>query len=360
MVYLYGKKYSKIDLLTRTGDISQIAGVHPVELVNGSERGVRVLQFYTGSGLSFSVLGDRALDIFQADFQGMSLCWHSPTGATAPSFAQFGELDWLWSFYGGLVVTCGLTQAGAPSVDQGEKLGLHGRVSNIPAKNINYGCEWQENHYVLWASGEVREARLFGPNLRMKRKIYTYLGESRLWIEDVIENCGFEDTPLMLLYHCNIGFPVVDEGSELLASVSEIKPRDQEAEKGVHSYDKFKAPVSGFREQCFFIDQTPDKNGRIFVALVNRNFNREQGLGVYLSYSKNELPLFTLWKMMGEGSYVVGMEPGNCYPEGRAAARERGALEILQPGETRKFHLEIGVLENNDKIQIPENRLNNF
>ncbi len=357
MPILFGREYKKSDLLARSGDMSQIAGIRPVELVSGSERGVRVLQFYTGSGLNFSVLADRGLDIFQAEFRGSSLCWHSPTGAIAPAFAKFKNLDWLWSFYGGLVVTCGLTQAGAAAVDHGEELGLHGRVSNIPAKNVNYGCEWRGDDYILWASGSVREARLFGPNMLLDRKITTCMGENRLRIEDVVENCGFEPMPLMLLYHCNIGFPVVDDGTELLAAVKDIRPRDKEAQKGFREFKYFGAPVPGYNEQCFFIDHKPDKGGLVNVALANRAFNQDRGLGVYLSYPLTELGFYTQWKMTGQGAYVVGMEPGNCYPEGRAAARRHGTLEYLQPGEKKMFHLEIGVLEDKNRIDAFEKRL---
>ena len=48
--------------------------------------------------------------------------------------------------------------------------------------------------------------------------------------------------------------------------------------------------------------------------------------------------------MMGEGIYVVGMEPGNALVEGRAREREEGRLKFLKPGEEKKYWLEIGVL----------------
>ena len=63
MVKLFGSKYSKEGLLARVGDISQIAGVRQVVLNDGVERGVRAAEFKTGSGLDFTVLIDRGLDI---------------------------------------------------------------------------------------------------------------------------------------------------------------------------------------------------------------------------------------------------------------------------------------------------------
>ena len=48
---------------------------------------------------------------------------------------------------------------------------------------------------------------------------------------------------------------------------------------------------------------------------------------------------------MGEGTYVVGMEPGNALVLGRDVERESGRLQFLEPGERREYDLEIGVVE---------------
>jgi hypothetical protein len=357
MSRLYGKQYSKNELLKRVGDMSQIAGIRPVELTSGPERGVRGFECTTGSGLSFTVLGDRALDIFDAKYNGWSLCWHSPTGAVAPAFYDRHDLGWLWSFYGGLVLTCGLSQAGAPNRDGQEDLGLHGRLSSLPAQNICVSSEWKDDDYIMRISGTMREGKLFGPNLLLRRTIECQMGLSKIVISDEIENQGFQDAPFMLLYHCNMGFPIVDKGSELVAAIKKMQPRDAEAEKGVDAFTAFEEPTAGYKEQCFYIDHAVDGDGFVNVALVNRQFNNNQGLGVYLSYPKKVLPNYTQWKMMGQGDYVVGMEPGNCVPEGRASARNRGVLKILQPGEKVKIDLEIGVLANNSEIKTFKDRL---
>ncbi len=357
MIELFGKKFMKEELHKHVGDMSQIAGVRPVELLNGNERGVRALEFTTGSGFQFTVLADRAMDIFDAKYNGSSLCWHSPAGPVAPAFYDNHELGWLWNMPGGLVVTCGLTQAGPPDLDGEEELGLHGRISNTPAKNVNFGAEWEDEDYILWATGEIREARLFGPNLLMRRSILARMGQSRVWIKDEIENQGFNEAPLMFIYHCNMGFPVVQDGSELLAVIENMEPRDKDAEVGVDIFDTFESPTADYAEQCFFIDHDVNDKGFVNTAIINRHFNNGHGLGVYLTYPKKELPQYTQWKMVGEGAYVVGMEPGNCVPEGRVSARKRGTLKILQPGEKVTFHLEVGVLSSNNEIRNFEAKL---
>ena len=39
-------------------------------------------------------------------------------------------------------------------------------------------------------------------------------------------------------------------------------------------------------------------------------------------------------EMMGEYEYVMGLEPGNCLPDGRDVMREKGILKFLAPGES--------------------------
>jgi hypothetical protein len=80
-------------------------------------------------------------------------------------------------------------------------------------------------------------------------------------------------------------------------------------------------------------------DGYVRAGLVN-----PEGFGFYVRYRQRELPCFNEWKMMGEGVYAVGIEPATNWVTGRAKERERGALQILQPGEQRRYHLEFGLL----------------
>ncbi len=359
MATLFNNVYSKSELLRRVGDMSQLAYVRPVELVNGHERGVRALVFHTGSGLQFTVLLDRAMDIYDASFQGCSLCWHSPAGVVAPAFHDPHDIGWLYSMPGGLLISCGLTHVGNAEIDEevDEELGMHGRIANIPAKNVAFGAEWEEDEYILWASGEIRETSLFGANLLLRRSIHAKLGQSRIWIKDEVMNQGFTAAPLMLLYHCNAGFPLFDDEAELLAVINNLEPHDKESEKGIERFEYFDAPTPEFREHCFFIDHDTDNKNIVNVALVNRRCRQNRGLGLYLAYPKSELPYFTVWKMIGEGTYFGVLAPGNCLPEGRAAARKRGRLTLLPPQQSCAFHLELGVLADNDEIRSFEQRL---
>lgn len=351
MPRLYGVDYTKDELLKRVGDISQIGGVRLQDRADGFERGVRTADFRTGSGLSFSVLIDRGLDISTAEFCGQAFAWRSSTTDIAPQYFEEPELRWLRSFYGGLVVTCGLTYAGAPTVDQGKELGLHGRISNTPATNVYADGEWRDDDYLMWIRGKMRETVVFGENIELDRKITAKLGESRIWIHDKVTNMGYQNTEHMILYHINIGFPAIDEGGRLIGPIKGYQPRDAEAEIDKEKYAEFPAPTVGFKEKVYYLDMVPDQNGDVSAALVNPSFRDGQGFGVYVRYPKNELPEFTEWKMVDAGTYVVGMEPANCRVEGRAKERARGALQFLKPGEIREYHLEIGLLNSPEEIR---------
>jgi len=350
MAVLFGKRYTRAELLRKVGSVSQLGGTRLGELRDGNEKGVSAIDMATGAGLDLTILPDRGMDISSASFCGRSLCWRSCTGDVGPGFYEPDGLGWLRGFYGGLVVTCGLTYVGAPCVDQGEELGLHGRVSNTPAKNVVHGGYWKGNDYIMYAGGEVREACVYGANMVMRRSITATLGESRFFIHDTVTNEGFEKTPHMILYHINTGFPVMDETSELISPTKQAVPRDEIAAEGAKDFAKFHEPKRGYREKVYAHDMGTDSKGKVTVGLANPEFDNGNGFGLYVSYLKRELPSYTEWKMMGQGNYVVGIEPANCGVTGRDKSRESGELVVLKPGESREYHVEIGILHNNKEI----------
>jgi hypothetical protein len=346
MTTLFGKNYSRSELKQRIGHLSQIAGVRLMQLQEGQEAGVRIADVRSGSGLRFQISLDRGMDISVAEYKGMSLAWRSAQGDVHPSHFDPKGLGWLRSFPGGLMTGCGMTTAGAPSVDAGEELGIHGRLSNLPASNIQTKTEWDGDRCVFKVGGVVREGAIFQSNLVLYRTVEVELGKSVITVHDRVTNKGFRQSPLMMLYHINLGWPLLDDGADVHLNARSMKPRDAEAEKGTASWAKISSPISGYKEQVFYHDLIADNNGLASALLANRTL----GLGVFAQYRQKELPRFIQWKMVGEGEYVLGFEPANCLVEGRAKERERGTLQFLEPGETREFLVHIGVLDGNGAI----------
>lgn len=348
-VNLFGIPLTQRELLRRVGRLDQVAGIEPFVFDDGPARGVRALRFRTGSGLSFDVLPDRGMDLGAAEHGGTPLAWLSPTGVVTPSFHEPEDEGWLRSFHGGLLVTCGLQNVGPPDEHRGEKLGLHGRASNIPASRVSYDTLWDESGCVLRVSGQIRESRVFGPNLVLRRSISARVGESLIRVEDELRNEGFEPEPLMVLYHINLGWPLLDETSRLIGpgnSTERPEPRDAEAREGLDAWDRFSAPTPGFQERVFYHSPVARDDGWTEARLENPAI--ATGLSLRVRFRPQELPEFVQWTMTGEGTYVLGLEPATCRVGGRAAEEVAGRVILLEPDESRTHHLELEVSHLND------------
>ena len=267
------------------------------------------------------------MDIAYAEYKGMAVSYISKTGITSPT--HYNEQDFLRSFYGGLLTTCGLTYMGAPCIDEGVALGAHGKISNTPAFDIGITQEWCGDDFVISVKGKIQESTLFGENMVLTRTITTKLGNDEILIHDTIENVGFEPTPLMVLYHMNFGYPLLSEKSVFETNCVTLRARDGEAEKGIRETHEFSKPLHGYKEQVFYRDSVEKR----YAFLTNK----KMGLTAKIEYDGAELPYLIEWKQIGEQDYVLGIEPATYPPDGRSKARERGELLYLQP-QKRKSH----------------------
>ena len=350
-----GKKWTKAELRSYLSDISSAAGATRFIYSDGKAEGVRGVNVRTGSGLEFNVVPGRSMDIFDCSYKGIPVQFSSATGMTSPAYYEEGGLQWLRSFFGGLLTTCGITYCGAPCIDQGQQLGLHGRISNAAAENVSVDERWIGDEYEISLSGKMREAFVMGENLTLLREITTSLGSSSIRIEDVIENLGFDEQPLMMLYHFNFGFPVLSEKSRLIAPVQSTEMRDAPAteRKDIEEFMVFPEPQAGYREKVFFHKLKADGDGKTFVALVNPDVEGKP-LGVLLRFNKKQLPEFTEWKMAGKGCYVCGLEPGTVNPIGRAEARKQNRLPVIKAQELYKIQIDFTVLNSAGQIESLE------
>jgi len=349
LAILHGRKVTR-DLLKYVGKVEQVGGIRMVKLDQGLETGVRVAQVRTGSGLAFSVLTDRGMSISDAEYKGAPIGWKSQTGDVGPAFFDPRGRGWLKGFFGGFLTTCGMAWAGAPCVDQGEELGLHGRAAFLPAENVTASGGWEGDDYMIRVEGEVREASVFGPNLLLQRRIETSLGSNKFAIHDTVTNEGWSKAPLMMLYHFNIGFPLLDKEARFVSTSVRYIPRDAEARKGHEDFDRFDKPQPDYREKVYFHDVAVDEKGFAYAGIVNEAFSGGKGLGVSIRYRKDQLIRLIEWKMIGEGEYVVGVEPANCLVLGRDKEREWGTLEHLAPGESKVVQIEVSVLDGLDEV----------
>ena len=353
----YSKNYDERFLVEHVGSISQIGGLKRYILNDGKSRGVEAVDVTTGGGLSFTVLPGRGMDIAWASYKGTPIAYMSKTGIVSPGYYENEGMNWLRSFFAGLLTTCGLSNVGNPCKEQHEEVGpinhgLHGRISNTEAEQLCCTEEWESGKYLLTVSGKMREAMLHAENISLSRTISCNLGDRSFTLKDIVKNEGMYDHHLMLLYHVNLGYPLLDADSRVI-----INSKGATATDGTPSADQdFRichAPVRRAVQRGYSHDLAADKKGLVRVALVNDRL----GLGLALEYEKAKLPKFNQWKMLSTGEYVMGLEPGTCLPISREELERRGEVLIINSRETYEIFITFSILDGAAEIAAFENEV---
>ena len=356
------KKTEVLDLThqawhNKISNTAQLGGIETSVIDNGAGRGNRIAWINTGSGLRFKVIIDRAMDIADAFYNEHSLAWLSHSGHNSAQASNKGT-DWLKGFGGGLLVSCGLSHVGGPENNEYGEQGLHGQISNLPAEIVSViQPDPLSGNMEMSITGIIRESQALGTRLELRRTISATLGQSIIRIHDEVINRGNTDAPHMLLYHCNFGWPLIDEGTKINWE-GLWKPRDGNPNKIFkegNDYKTCKAPLDehqGAGEEVAVIDIEADKDGFCLCGLDNPKIE----LSLNLKFKKKQLPFLTNWQHFGKGEYVLGLEPGTNPPIGQSQAKAQHELIMLKPGEIKQYDLEIEVFNNkktdSSKIEV--------
>lgn len=311
------------------GHDSQVYGIEEHRLVGGKGDGMRLLEVNNGKGLELTVSLDRAADISRLRFRGINMSYFSPCGYVAPAYYDCVGGNWLKSFTAGFLTTCGLRAVGSPCVDEGEELPLHGTIANQPAES----AYWLEENGELVVRATVKDEGIFAPKLRLMREIRVSLEKNDVTICDTIENTGDTKQPLEILYHMNMGYPLLDEDSVVEIPSIGVTPRDDHAAEDIENWMHMIKPEAGYVERCYYHKFEKEGKASIYQPKL------EQGLEI--TFDAEELDGFVEWKMMGVRDYVLGLECGNCYPDGRDVMRRTGMLKFLEPGEKKTYQVKV-------------------
>jgi len=341
---------------------AQLGGIETSILDSGQGRGTRIAWVNTGTGLRYKVVLDRAMDIADAFYNQYSLTWLSHLGITPPEPFSNKAFDWLRTFGGGLLATCGLTHVGGPEKDKYGERGLHGSINNIPATIESIiQPDPVAGKMDMSITGITKETQIFGPSLELRRTISGTIGQASIRIHDEVINRGNVDAPHMILYHCNFGWPLIDEGTDIIwegnCKLHGNDAKDKIFREG-NNFRKCPGPLdehSGTGEEIGIIDINADSSGICKCGFHNPLLH----LAVSLRFHKKQLPWLTNWQHWGRGEYVTGLEPGTNPPIGQAKAREQGELIFIAPGETRIYDLEIEVLHDDNQIRTFLNEIKN-
>ena len=268
----------------RISNYMQMASMRRYHLMGGTQDGLEVIDCDNGR-LRFLINVSKACDIMQIYHEGQNVSFISKNGFTKR------EISFLNRFEGGMIYTCGLDSAG-----RREGYEMHGTFHNTPAEILRAECS--EEGIVIEA--KIRNSSLFGQNLVMKRKITSAIGSDHLVLEDTLCNEGYADADYGLLYHVNVGYPMLDEGARILLDASEHSPCTPFATETEDARFSISDAIPNQPECCYYLTMNKPQ------AILE---NPRLGKAFTLSYSGDTLTSFLEWKSMASGDYALGLEP---------------------------------------------------
>lgn len=316
----------------RIGAVGEIARIDQFVVSGGPENGARIVRLINGGGLELEIHPDRALDIGRVTFRGMPIAWMSPTGMAAPGLADPVGFGWLKTFGGGLLATCGLDSIGDPStLADGTEMPLHGRFGTLPATITRASVGGERVVF----EGETRQASVHGENIVVRRSISSIIGSNSFRLTDIVTNESGRDQPHMILYHLNLGWPLIGPSTLFNSPATMVTPENDDARATVEPWSTITEPTPEAKS-LVFRHHLPDAPR----ALV-RIQNPDTGVQLEIDFDTATLPHLHQWKVMQTGQYVVGIEPSNCATlAGRAYAEEHDLVPTLGPGASVTYEID--------------------
>ena len=294
----------------RISNFGQVASIRRYTLTEGVGKGLDIIDCDNGK-IRFLLNVSKACDIMQLYHEGQNMSFVSKNGFTKR------EIPFLRRFEGGMLYTCGLDSVGGR-----EGYELHGTLHNIPAEIIRAEC----NESGILVEAIIRDTALFGKNLVLKRRVFTEIASDSVSVEDTLVNEGYKTEEYCLLYHINVGYPMLDNGAKVVADVESYTPRTAWAKQNETTMYEMNASTPNQEETCYFLNLKKPE-----ITLVNGKIGKE----FTVSYSGDTLPCFVEWKSMASGDYALGLEP--CTTE----LDNRFAYKTIEVGEEIKFFVKI-------------------
>jgi hypothetical protein len=344
------------------------------DLHGGREEGVQFISINTGK-LTITIIPTRGMGILDVSYGTVDkdgtknrqrIGWQSPVQEIVnPAFMNLnarGGLGWLEGF-NEFMCRCGLENVGQPGKDEiitntGAKaeidLTLHGKIANIPARNLELVVDTKPP-FRIRIRGQVSERMMFGPKLDLFTEISTEPGSMEFRIEDKVVNAGSQPHEFQVLYHTNIGKPLLGEGARFLAPVNKVTPVNAHSAKDVKTFSHVAGPTPGIIEQAYFMHPIAGKDGNT-IALIH---DKAQEHGLSMRWAVKQLPYLTLWKNTAaeEDGYVIGIEPGTSFPNMRKVERKMGRVPTLAGGASHTMTIDFAVHDSAASLEPALNRI---
>jgi hypothetical protein len=337
------------------GSLQQMVYARPIMYKEGRAEYMNAVEVKCGD-ISFHSMADKAMDISDFSYKGMNMTFMAKPGLEGRNPYDTNGAEAQRSIMGGLFFTCGLENICAPCTIDGKDYPMHGRMRTTPAEHVGTDVVREGDDYKVILTGEMREAELFGENMVLRRKIESTLGENSITITDEIENQSFRPEPLMLLYHCNLGYPFLDENCELYLPTTGVKGREAFSDEHLDRWNLMDPPKDNEEEYVYIHDMKSDDNLDTMALVVNHALD----IGLCISFNQKNLPYFMEWKSTGSGDYVLGLEPSNSSVYGKPYHVENEKVHYLQPFEKETNKLRFTVVEGKKQIEEMIQLINNI
>ncbi len=327
------------------------------QLKSGKACGMDYLAIDTGR-LRCEILPARGMGIWKCWADSTEFGWQSPVqGPVHPSLVPIGDpsgIGWLEGF-DELLVRCGLFSNGAPefNANGGVVYPVHGRIANLPAHDLR--CEYDERNETLDVIGTVTESRFLVYTLQLETRMRFHANSGTIEITDQVTNVSMKPSSMQLLYHINLGQPILQSGSKIHVAHKELAPRDQRASEGITTWNQCDGPETCYREQVYFVSPFADSHSWAESALINASATQ----GFLVQFDTRTLPVVNFWKNTAavEDGYVVGLEPATGFPNVRSFEEKQGRVVPLQGGESRTFRLKLQPLLNASEVDVAISRI---
>lgn len=325
-------------------------------LHGGKQEGSKVITI-TSKGLTIALSPTRGMDLLHVVGNNVRLGWDSPVKEVVnPQFINLESrngVGWLEGF-NEMMVRCGYEWTGHPVSSEGMLYTLHGRAGNTPASKVEVHVS-EKAPYEITVRGLLEEKSFKKVNFETWTELRYIPGSDAFTIHDTLTNLADYAHDYQIIYHSNIGTPILEQGARFIAPYKEVTPFNEYAKKGMKEWQSYAGPTKDFDEMVFNIKPLADSQGKSLAAVINRAGDK----GASIEFDTHQLPLLTMWKNTDtlKQGYVTGMEPGTNYAYPVTIEREQGRVKQLQPGQSTVFSLTYTLLGDAQAVQKTEQRI---
>lgn len=309
--------------------VDAVAEVH-----SQTRDGARVISVRMAGGFTLDVLPDRGLDLGSAWWAGLPVAWRSPNLVDpGPGFG------WEERFLGGLLATCGPDNIGAPRGSSGQ----HGTHHLSPAHDVSWWRGRRGGEVEVRVRGLIGHTSLAGPRIVVEREIVLTTGAPVVRVEDVVRNVGDTPAAVPLLYHVNLGAPLVAPGSRLVVdgvgTPVTREPLPPGREPGV-----LPEPAPGLAPVVAEHRVTPGPDGHGRASVVRATVPGEADVAIEVTWPLATLPRLSSWTWPARGAWVLGVEPSNAPLFGPERDAEHAGAPVLAPGAQLRTGVQVAVV----------------